>query len=115
MKSKDAWEEVSSGFSSLGLKLKEHFAQAATHESEEGAGATRSDEAANDAVREALQKLGSAFEDTFAAISNASKDPAITDDLRKVGQSMIHAFQATFDDVSGEVRNVLNRNKRDDA
>ena len=116
MSSKEAWEEVGSGFSGLGLKLKEHFAQATAHE---GAGtepgtAERFDDAAKDALRDALHKLGSAFEDAFAAMSNASKDKAIAEDVRKVGQSMIHAVQSTFGEVSDDLRNAFSRSRRDE-
>jgi hypothetical protein len=114
MSSKEAWEEVSSGFAGLGLKLKEHFAQATSHEGAETGSAERSDEAAKDALRDALQKLGSAFEDAFAAMSSASKDKAIAEDVRKVGQSMIHAVQSTFGEVSDDLRNAFSRSRRDD-
>ena len=113
MNSKEAWDEVGSGFAGLGLKLKEHFAQATTHEADDAAGAERSDEAARDALRDALHKLGSAFEDAFAALSNASKDKAIADDVRKVGQSMVHAVQSTFGEVSDDLRQAFTRSRRD--
>ena len=119
MSSKEAWEEVGSGFAGLGQKLKEHFAQATSHEgaeagSAEAGDAAKSDDAAKDALRDALQKLGSAFEDAFAAMSSASKDKAIAEDVRKVGQSMIHAVQSTFGDVSDDLRNAFSRPRRDD-
>ena len=114
MSSKEAWEEVGSGFAGLGLKLKEHFAQATSHEGAEAGTAERSDDAAKDALRDALHKLGSAFEDAFAAMSNASKDKAIAEDVRKVGQSMIHAVQSTFGEVSDDLRNAFSRSRRDD-
>ncbi len=114
MSSKEAWEEVSSGFAGLGLKLKEHFAQATSHEAAEAGTAERTDDAAKDALRDALHKLGAAFEDAFAAMSNASKDKAIAEDVRKVGQSMIHAVQSTFGEVSDDLRNAFSRSRRDD-
>lgn len=104
---KAAWEEVGSLFSGLGLKLKEHFAQATSRETESGA--ERSDTAARDAMREALRKLGTALDDAVDAVSVAAKDPAITEDVRKVGQSVMHAFQSTFEDVSDDLRGVFNR------
>ena len=58
--SKAAWDEVGSLFSGLGLKLKEHYAQAASSgKAEEGAGG-RSDAAAAEAMRDAIRKLGAA-------------------------------------------------------
>ena len=109
--SKAAWEEVGSLFSGLGLKLKEHFAQAASNEDAQEAGAARSDAAAADAMREAMRKLGAALDDAVEAISGAAKDPAITEDVRKVGQSVVHAFQTTFADVSDDVRHAFSRTR----
>lgn len=119
MGSKEAWEEVGSGFAGLGQKLKEHFAQATAHETGTGTDADatteRSDKAAQDALRDALHKLGTAFEDAFTALSSASKDKAIADDVRKVGQSMINAMQSTFGDVSDDLRQAFSRTRRDDT
>ena len=112
--SKAAWEEVGSLFSGLGLKLKEHFAQAASSTSAPDAGAARSDAAAADAMRDALRKLGVALDDAVEAISGAAKDPAITEDVRKVSQSMVHAFQTTFADVSDDVRHAFGRMRSDE-
>jgi hypothetical protein len=107
--SKAAWDEVGSLFTGLGLKLKEHFAQAATSATADDAGTKRSDAAAADAVRDAIRKLGAALDDAVEAVSGAAKDPAITDDVRKVGQSVMHAFQTTFADVSEDVRHAFGR------
>lgn len=108
---KAAWEEVGSLFSSLGLKLKEHFAQAASNADDNGT--ERSDAAARDAMRDALRKLGTALDDAVEAVSGAAKDPAITDDLRKVGQSVMHAFHSTFADVSDDLRHAFGRTPSD--
>ena len=108
---KAAWEEVGSLFSALGLKMKEHFAQAASTAGENGP--ERSDTAARDAMREAVRKLGAALDDAVEAVSGAAKDPAITEDLRKVGQSVMHAFQSTFSDVSDDLRNAFGRTPSD--
>jgi hypothetical protein len=109
---KAAWEEVGSQFSSLGLKLKEHFAQATSTES--GDGGERSDTAARDAMRDAVRKLGTALDDAVDAVSGAAKDPAITDDLRKVGQSVMNAFHSTFADVSDDLRHAFSRSRSED-
>ena len=109
---KAAWEEVGSLLSGLGLKLKEHFAQSASSGSENGE-SERSDAAASDAMREAMRKLGAALDDAVDAVSNAAKDPAITDDVRKVGQSVMHAFQSTFADVGDDLRNAFGRTRSD--
>lgn len=111
--SKAAWEEVGSLFSGLGLKLKEHFAQAASSANAQDESGARSDAAAADAMRDALRKLGVALDDAVEAISGAAKDPAITEDVRKVGQSVAHAFQTTFADVSDDVRHVFSRTRGD--
>jgi hypothetical protein len=108
---KAAWEEVGSLFSALGLKLKEHFAQAASGTTDNGV--ERSDAAARDAMREAVHKLGAALDDAMDAVSGAAKDPAITEDLRKVGHSMMNAFQSTFADVSEDLRQAFSRGRTD--
>jgi len=108
---KAAWEEVGSQFSALGLKLKEHFAQAASGATDNGV--ERSDTAARDALRDAVRKLGSALDDAMDAVSGAAKDPAITEDLRKVGHSMMNAFQSTFSDVSDDLRHAFSRGRTD--
>ena len=105
---KAAWEEVGSQFSSLGLKLKEHFAKAASSEATVG---ERSDTAARDAMRDAMRKLGAALDDAVEAVSGAAKDPAITEDLRHVGQSVMNAFQSTFADVSDDLRHAFSRSR----
>jgi hypothetical protein len=110
--SKAAWDEVGSLLSGLGLKLKEHFAQAASSGAPDGGG-ERSDAAAKDAMREAMRKLGAAIDDAVEAVSGAAKDPAITDDVRKVGQSVMHAFQSTFSDVSDDLRHAFSRTRGD--
>ncbi len=107
---KAAWEEVGSLFSSLGLKLKEHFAQAASS-GNEGGGGERSDAAATDAMRDAIRKLGAGLDDAVEAVSGAAKDPAISDDVRKVGQSVVQAFQTTFADVSDDLRHAFSRTR----
>ena len=108
---KAAWEEVGSLFSSLGLKMKEHFAQAASNAN--GDDVERSDAAAREAMRDAVRKLGAALDDAVEAVSGAAKDPAIADDLRKVGQSVMHAFQSTFSDVSDDLRQAFGRTPSD--
>ena len=101
---KAAWEEVGSQFAGLGVKLKEHFARGDDDDSTERSGAV-----AKDAMRDALRKLGAALEDAAEAVSDAAKDPAITDDVRKVAQSVVHAFQSTFADVSDDLRHAFSR------
>jgi hypothetical protein len=111
-KSKAAWDDVGSSFTALGQKLKEHYAAAA---SEKESGAERSDTAARDALRDAFQKLGVAFEDAVATISKASKDPGIAEDVRSIGHSVLHAFQSTFEDVSEDVRQAFKKSRTPDA
>jgi hypothetical protein len=107
-RAKAAWDEVGTSFTDLGQKLKQHFAQASANSE---TGAEHSDEAARDALRDAFHKLGVAVEDAVAAISHASKDPAIAEDVRKAGHSVLHAFQSTFEDVSDDVRQAFGRGR----
>jgi Flp pilus assembly pilin Flp len=117
---KAAWDEVGSTFSGLGTKLKLHLEQArseeqaATEPSADATSAAEDEQAgATKDVKEALRKLGDALDDAFEALGNAAKDPAVKDDVRKVGQTLSGALSATFADVNEELRKAFKRNKPD--
>jgi Flp pilus assembly pilin Flp len=111
---KSAWEEVGSTFAGLGTKLKLHFEQVHSEETEGSTGDERpADEHAAESkeVKDALRKLGDALDGAFEALGNAAKDPAVKDDVRKVGQTLSGALSATFADVNEELRKAFKRNK----
>ena len=49
------------------------------------------------------------------AIGGAAKDPAVAEDVRHVGQSLVTALSTTFSDATGEIRRAFNRNRPDDS
>lgn len=112
---KSAWEEVGSTFSGLGTKLKLHFEQVHSEEAAAAGAEPNSEPAAetkeSKEVKDALRKLGDALDDAFEALGSAAKDPAVKEDVRKVGQSLSGALSATFADVSDELRKAFRRNK----
>jgi hypothetical protein len=139
---KEAWSEVGKEFSGLGERLKGHFSQPAgraeagvedageaatavgdavdsgatvTTETTgaEGGGAT--DAGTADALKAALKHLGEALDGVVEAIGGAAKDPAVAEDVRHVGQSLVTALSATFSDASGEIRKAFNRNRPGDT
>jgi hypothetical protein len=139
---KEAWSDVGTQFSGLGDRLKGHFSHPAapgegavedageaatavgdavdsgatvTTESTgaEGSGAT--DAGAADALKSALKHLGEALDGVVEAIGGAAKDPAVAEDVRHVGQSLVTALAATFSDASGEIRKAFNRNRPGDT
>lgn len=113
---KQAWEEVGSKFSGLGLKLKYHFETARAAEpsepaeaSEPGTNSEETNAQRERDVREALRKLGDALDDAFEALGAAAKDPAVKQDVKDVGQSLSGALSSTFAEVSEELRKAFRR------
>ncbi len=81
---KDAWSKVAEELSSLGLKLKYHVEEEFTD-----------DDGTN--VKEALQRLADAIDDTVDAASNAAKDPAVRENVKSTGAQLISALSTTID------------------
>lgn len=94
-KTKQAWEDVSTGASDLGGKLKTHFAQVREEDATE--------------AKEALRKLADAVGDAFEAVGNAARDPDVRTEARKVAGTLGEALGATFAGLGDEVRKVFNR------
>ena len=140
VKVKEAWSEVGKEFSGLGERLKGHFGHptppaedaedavdeaatalgdavdggAAADDATATAEAKASEAGAADALKAALRHLGEALDGVVEAIGGAAKDPAVAEDVRHVGQSLVTALSATFSDASGEIRKAFNRDKSDD-
>jgi hypothetical protein len=137
---KQAWNEVGAQFSGLGERLKEHFSHQPPRAAGDagadttanaagptapvgeigdapgegtagGAGAGGSDAGAADALKSALKHLGEALDGVVEAVGGAAKDPAVAEDVRHVGQSLVNALSATFADASGEIRKAFNRDR----
>jgi hypothetical protein len=97
--SRTAWNDASERLSGLGLKLKLHYEQ---QRGEEGQQA-RTD------VEGAVKRLADAVQDAFEALGVAAKDQAVREDVKQVGQSLTDALNATFEEVSAELRKAFSR------
>ena len=82
-----AWSKVGDELSGLGLKLKYHI-------QEESA-----DEEDGDEVKAALKRLADAIEDTADAAGNAAKDPAVREDVKNAGQSLMTPLATTVNEA----------------
>jgi ElaB/YqjD/DUF883 family membrane-anchored ribosome-binding protein len=107
------WNEVGERFVGIRSKLEKHFAQRAR-----GEGAGGPDEppepGAADELRDALRSLGDALESTMQALGAAARDPEVTEDVKRAGQSLVNALNATFSDVGDDIRQAFRRSATDD-
>lgn len=101
---KKSWEKAGSKLSALGLKLKYHF-------EEERSG--DSDEEDDDVVRGAVEKLREAFDDAFDAIENAAKDPAVKEDVKMSALLLRDALAETFSEAGDTLRKAFSKLDRD--
>lgn len=92
---KDSWGEAGSRLSSLGLKLKYHLSEERSDAAEE--------------ARSAVEKLREVVEDTFEALGNAAKDPAVKDDVVEAGRLVRDAIGETFNELGDEVRKAFKK------
>lgn len=92
---KRAWDDVGTGCTELGGKLRTHFEQ------------VRHDDATE--ATEALRKLVDAVGDAFEAVGHAARDPSMRTEARKVAGTFTNALGATFTDVGDEVRKRFTR------
>jgi hypothetical protein len=81
------------------MKLRLHYEQQHSAESA----------AAQAQVEGAIKRLTAAVQDAFEAIGTAAKDEAVRTDVKQVGKSLTDALNATFTELSGDVRKVLRR------
>ncbi len=84
------WNEVGSLLNGLGLKLKLHAEQAAGEEKA--------------IVSDAVRSLSDSLENAFEALRNASKDPAIKEDVRNVAQTLSGAVSSTLSGLGSDIR-----------
>jgi hypothetical protein len=87
------WNNVGSLLNGLGLKLKLHAEQTAGEDKA--------------LVSDAMRSLGDSLENAFEALKNASKDPAIAEDIRNVAQSLSGAVSSTLSGVGDDIRRAL--------
>ena len=100
---RESWSEVASQMNELGLKLQLHYEQAADEDAPEAETAAEDDAK----VKEAMRVVGDAVEQAFGALSTAVGDDAVREDLKDVGQSLVNALEATFEEVSDRVKTAL--------
>lgn len=93
---RQSWNEAGERLNALGLKLKLHYEQ-------------QRDEGEQAKVAEAVKRLADTVEGAFDALGAASKDPAVKDDIKQVGQSVTGALRTTFSEASDEIRKLLKR------
>ena len=91
---KETWAKLGDELSSVGLKLKLHFAEEFS-DKEEGGDAE---------VNASLRRLAAAIEDIVDAVGNASKDPAVRSDLRQAGEAFNNAVSATVAEGKKRIR-----------
>jgi signal transduction histidine kinase len=89
------WRDVQDGLERLALKLDLHLRQATSKERQE--------------LEDALQRVGDAVQGALDGMRNASRDPAIRDDLRGVATALGAAVSSTLSDVGDEIRKVMDR------
>jgi hypothetical protein len=97
---RQAWDDVADRFGQLGLKLKLHFEQA-SEQQEDGS------------LRKALEGLRDSVDDTFEAIGNAVKDPAVNEEARDVARALREALSTTFAEASDDLRACFRPKDRD--
>ena len=96
-----AWKVAGDRLTALGSALKEHYEQ--RRAGEPGSELTQEE------VASAKQKLTSVVTEAFDAMGAAAKDPAVKDDVRRVGQSLAGALSATFAEISDDLRKVADK------
>lgn len=86
--SRESWNEVGDRLSALGLKLKMHVEEEAS-ERDEGDGA--------------LERLRESMEEVIAALGDASRDPAVRDDVRGVAQALATAANTSVAEIRARI------------
>jgi len=93
-----AWKDTGERFAALGSSLKAHF------DAERAAGAAPADD-----LGEAARRFGAAIQDAVEALGSAANDPAVKDEVRRVGSSLVEALGATFAEVSRDLKGMAER------
>jgi|SRR5918993_5000574 hypothetical protein len=103
---KAAWNDASARLSELAMELKLHYERQRGADGDQERG--DSDRARSE-VESAAKRVTEAVRDVFEAIGAAAKDPAVKDDVKHVGQSLTDALNATFAEVSADMRKAFSR------
>jgi hypothetical protein len=100
-----AWSQAGEQLSGLGQKLKLHYEEQRTDETGEQV-------RAQDEVKDAVRKLGTAVQDAVDAMGAAAKDQAVKDDVRSVGRSLKDALGVTFSEISDELGKAFGQGRQ---
>jgi hypothetical protein len=100
-----AWSQAGEQLSGLGQKLKLHYEEQRTDETGEQV-------RAQDEVKDAVRKLGTAVQDAVDAMGAAAKDQAVKDDVRSVGRSLRDALGVTFSEISDELGKAFGQGRQ---
>jgi ribosome recycling factor len=86
---KTAWTEAGDSLSGLGLKLKLHYEQQRSEETEN----------VRHEVETAVERLTEVVKEAFDAVGAAAKDEAVRDDVKQVGESLGKALSASLEEL----------------
>jgi len=96
---RSAWKDAGDRFAALGASLKAHYDEQRDDEGE----STKKE------LGDAAKRFTDAIQDAVEALGAAAKDPAVKDDVRKVGTSLAGALSASFAGVSEDLRRMAER------
>ena len=90
---KEKWDEVGDRFGELGRRLKDRFDANTAFVGDE-----------REKVDDALRQLGDALDAGFTTIGDTLRDPAMRDELKTAGSSIVDAIAATLRDFSDAIK-----------
>ena len=99
-----AWGKVGDELSGLGLKLKYHVQEEFSDKADDDDGTE---------VKVALKRLADAIDDALDAAENAAKDPAVREDVKDAGRSLMDALTTTVNEAVTACRTATARNDSD--
>jgi hypothetical protein len=111
---KQAWDGVADGFSTLGRMMKERY-QGAGDDGEVPAAdaATDADTNADDAFRQAFERLVTAGRELSARAGEVARDDEVRAQAKRAASSLTDALSATMNYLGEEVGGFFRRTKGD--
>lgn len=88
-----SWKEVADSFAGLGERLRRHLERVSAEGAPERV-----------AVENAVRDLGTAVERVVDAVGGAVRDPAVREDLTRIGRSLSGALATTFAEAGIRLR-----------
>jgi hypothetical protein len=96
---RSAWKGLGEQLTTLGGKLGAHYQDQHAADGEQAAPKDG----------DAIARAGDAVHTAVGAAGAAAKDEAVKADVKHVGRSFLGALDATFQEVSGEIRKAVDR------